>query len=88
MKKRLDQVAELGCLVCDDLGNEDTPAQIHHQLGQGRDDNKVLPLCPYHHLDGGYGIAVHDGTRTWEKIYGTQASMVERVNLLVPVVES
>ena len=87
MTARLDRVAQLGCLVCGDMGFHDSPALIHHQLGYGRDDNRVIPLCYYHHADGGWGQAVHDGTKTWEAAHGTQQSMVDRVNILVPIVD-
>lgn len=79
-KKHLDRVSQLGCIACSDLGFPDSPAEIHHQLGQGRDNFKVIPLCPEHHRLGGFGVAVHDGTRTWESIYGSQESLVKRVN--------
>ena len=86
MKARLDRVADLCCLVCGDLGYHGTPAEIHHQLGQGRDDNKVIPLCHIHHRTGAWGEAVHNGTKTWESIFGSQADLVMRVNAIVDVV--
>lgn len=86
MSERLGKIAELGCLVCSDIGYPDTPAEIHHQLGQGRDDNKCIPLRPTHHRFGKFGRAVHNGTKTFESFYGTQAEMVQRVNKLVDVV--
>ena len=86
MYERLGKIAELGCLVCSDNEYPGTPAEIHHQLGQGRDDNKCVPLCVTHHRTGAWGIAVHNGTKTWEANFGTQAEMVKRINKLVDVV--
>jgi hypothetical protein len=79
-RQHLAAVADMGCIVCEDLGFPGSPAEIHHQLGQGRDNFKVMPLCPTHHRHGGYGVAVHDGTKIWEEVYGTQESLVKRVN--------
>lgn len=85
-RDRLSAVVALGCIACDDMGFPDSPAEVHHQLGQGRDNNKVIPLCPTHHRHGGFGVAIHDGTKTWETIYGTQESLVARVNQRIGVV--
>ena len=86
MKARLSRIADLGCLPCGDMGYHGSPAEIHHQLGQGRDDNKVIPMCAVHHRNGGFGECVHNGTKTFEANHGTQAEMVERINKLVPPV--
>ena len=63
------RVVELGCLLCG------RPAEIHHvkslRYGTGiglRADNRlVIPLCPDHHRNGGYGVAIHAGIKGWEK---------------------
>ena len=54
-KARYDRIAALGCLVCGD------PATIHHVTGYAdrmgrfsRRNDRVVPLCPPHHL------ATHD----------------------------
>jgi hypothetical protein len=56
LKKHMNRVAELGCVVCWRMsGVMGTPAQLHHpREGQGgaqRGSNwLVIPLCPYHHV--------------------------------------
>lgn len=84
-QEHLARVAALGCIVCKNFGYEDTPAEIHHcSKGTGlavRADNfHVIPLCRLHHRDGGHGVAVHAGRRTWEKNYGTEEELLAQVN--------
>ena len=79
----LAKVAEMGCIVCSDMRIPDSPAECHHPTGAGwgrRSSHfECIPLCPPHHRTGGYGIALHAGTKEWEKLYGTQAELVKRV---------
>lgn len=80
----LSRVAELGRIVCKNLGYEGTPAEIHHcSKGTGlsaRNDNfHVIPLCPLHHRTGGHGVAVHMGRKTWEQQYGTEEPLLIQV---------
>lgn len=84
-KLHLDRVAALGYIVCKSMGYEHTPAEIHHcSKGTGlavRADNyHVIPLCAMHHRQGGYGVAIHAGHRTWEEKYGTEAELLAQVN--------
>jgi hypothetical protein len=86
-QQHMDRVADLGCIVCLDMGFPDSPAQIHHLPGRPlRDHSRVIPLCPTHHLDGGHGVAVHAGRPTWESVYGTEESLLMRVNQQVGVI--
>ena len=73
-------VAALGCLVC---GAE---AEIHHLkrnpitgrhlgMGQRASHFHVIPLCPLHHRQGGYGVAYHAGARHWESIHGEEVDL-------------
>jgi hypothetical protein len=76
-KRHMGRVAELGCLICR------MPAQIHHVRGHmfGMKDNyRCVPLCDRHHNGGEFGHCVHNGTRTFELNYMTQAEMLRRVN--------
>lgn len=80
----LNKVAESGCVVCRNLGHGETPAQIHHiRAGQGaaqRADNfSVLPLCHWHHQNGGYEVAFHAGQKRWEELFGTEQELLEQV---------
>jgi hypothetical protein len=84
-KAYLDAVASLGCIACREAGHN-TPAVIHHiRAGQGmaqRAGNAlVIPLCPEHHNQGGHGIAIHAGQRTWEQMYGTELELLNKTIL-------
>lgn len=54
-KKRLNKIAELGCILCSEVyGFEGTPSELHHvrRHGSVRSASPVLPLCPEHHRLG------------------------------------
>ena len=76
-QKHMGKVAELGCLICR------RPAHVHHIHGHAfgsKSNMRVAPLCPEHHLQGAFGQCVHNGTRTFESNYMTEAKMLEMVN--------
>lgn len=80
-RKYHDRVAAMGCIVCRNLGQGQTPAAIHHiRAGQGMaqraDDFLVIPLCPLHHQLGGQGVAIHAGQKQWESLYGTEMDLL------------
>jgi len=80
------KVAALGCIVCRVHYNVVTPAQIHHlrvDTGMGQKSDKVIPLCPLHHQHGGYGVAYHAGPKEWERRYGTQLELWQKVQELL-----
>ena len=77
-------VADLGCAV-EGCGQ---PAHLHHPrfasgAGQRSSDWLVIPLCPSHHQNGGHGVALHAGQKTFEGLYGSEekllAQTIERV---------
>ena len=83
-RDHLNRVAELGCVVCRLQHLGFTPAVIHHTrfsvgLGQRAHYSKTIPLCPPHHTDGGYGVAIHAGKEAWERKYGTEQELLEVV---------
>ncbi len=84
-RQHLDKVAQLGCIVCRQLGVEpEIPSGIHHiRTGYGRGQRaphtETLPLCGFHHQTGGYGHAYHAGPAEWEKRYGTELQLLEQV---------
>lgn len=83
-REYLQRVAELGCVVCRNLGYGASPAEIHHLrkgcgVGQRSSHRRAIPLCPPHHRTGGYGVAIHAGKKTWEKIYGSEEELLEQV---------
>ena len=83
-RDHMGRVAALGCIVCINLGYEDTPACCHHirhQVGAGTRSShfETLPLCPYHHQDGPYGEAFHKGKQAWEMTFGTERQLLRQV---------
>jgi hypothetical protein len=89
-KSHLDRVANLGCIVCLNLGFIDSPAEIHHpRTGQGMSQRArhqdAIPLCPRHHRTGGFGVAIHAGQKTWEAKYGTELELLAQVKKLLNI---
>lgn len=70
--RHMDRLARLGCVLCAHLGNEPSPAEIHHLrtgsgMGQRAPHWLGIPLCAEHHR-GGTGL--HGmGTRGFERHY-------------------
>ena len=82
------RVKQLGCLICK------RAAEAHHiTTGSGMGGRathfETIPLCFDHHQAQTplpFGEAVHKGTETFERKYGTQLEMLERTrNLLLRV---
>jgi hypothetical protein len=87
-KAHVSAVVRLGCIVCRDMGHQDSPAEAHHPrhgVGMGKKASHfdVIPLCPTHHRTGGPGIAIHAGRFTWESIFGTESELLEKVKGLL-----
>jgi hypothetical protein len=87
-KAHLNRVAELGCIVCRNLGHGITPAEVHHLrygVGAGQRNNhyNTIPLCHIHHRTGGYGVAFHAGKIAFELRYGTERELWFQVNELL-----
>lgn len=68
-------VAELPCCVCGRSG-----VHVHHIGNQGvrASAYQTIPLCPGHHMDYGFGDAVHQGRRTWEARHGTEKELLAK----------
>ena len=70
--KSLNQIAELGCILCSEiLGIEGSPAELHHvrRYGAKRATSPILPLCPIHHRLGNdslHHLGVCGFERKWE----------------------
>ena len=80
----LSRIVSLGCIV-PGCGR---PACVHHpRFGQGKSqrapDRLGLPICPDHHQNGGFGVALHAGQKTWEAKFGTELELLERVYALL-----
>jgi len=89
-KEHLNKVADLGCIVCRNLGFYGTPAEIHH-IGNGtmakRASNyEVIPLCHIHHRTGNNGVAVHSGRKAFEANFGTEKELLKQVKGLLNVI--
>lgn len=89
-KQHLNKVADLGCLVCRNMGRFGVPAEIHHiRSGQGMSQRashyETLPLCPEHHRLGSYGKAFHAGRKAWEANFGQERELLEQVNKLLEI---
>jgi len=80
------RLAELGCIVCANLGYPDSPAEVHHlKIGVGiaQKSEKMIPLCPPHHRTGGYGVAFHVGKEAFEENYGTEMELWKQCQILL-----
>lgn len=81
-KKRLNKIAELGCILCSEvLGFTGTPSELHHvrRYGAKRITSPILPLCPEHHRgnSGVHGL----GIKGFEKKWGISCEeLLERVD--------
>lgn len=80
-KRHMSSVADLGCVVCRNLGYGPSPAELHHPralagAGQKAGNLDVIPLCPQHHRLGGYGVAYHAGPEEFERLYGTELDLL------------
>lgn len=77
-KEHLDRVASMGCLICG------APANIHHPrfvcgMSQRSKHWFALPLCKFHHQDGPFGQAIHNGQQEFEKNYMSEQDMLAEV---------
>lgn len=89
-KAHLNALAELGCIVCINLGYGKTPSEIHHLRdgvggGQRNSHKNAIPLCHAHHRTGGYGVAFHAGKAEFENRYGTERELLAKVNQMIEV---
>jgi len=87
-KEHYAKLSTLGCIVCLRLGYGYSAPHIHHirhgmGMGQRNDFKHAIPLCPRHHQNGGYGVALHAGQRTFEKKYGTEEELLQQTLALL-----
>ena len=77
---KLNRIAALGCIICH------KPAELHHLrdgAGMGQRGKEVIPLCPYHHRQGPFGEAIHNGYKTFAKKYGDERYLLDKVNKIL-----
>ncbi|VVD74692.1 Ref family recombination enhancement nuclease [Pandoraea commovens] len=82
-REHMGVVAGLYCVVCRNLGYDESPAEVHHVRflaggGQRAEHADTIPLCPLHHRVGGYGVAFHAGPAEFQRRYGTEAELLEQ----------
>jgi hypothetical protein len=81
-REYMAKVAELGCVICK------APAHVHHMLagagmGQKSSNFDTFGLCPDHHQNGGIGVAIHAGVKTWEEKHGTELYHVVNTRMAI-----
>lgn len=84
------QLRDMGCCVClFVLKIEDSPAEIHHivENGKRKGEMHVLGLCAIHHRQGVEGHpsrhsvnGCHGGRAAFEKAYGTEYELMEQTD--------
>ena len=81
-KRYMDAVHDLGCYCCERLGVEPYPdgTLIHHVNGKTAPGAHydVIPLCDIHHSRYSM-IGLHYNPTAWEKEWGKQEAIVEKV---------
>ncbi len=87
-KKRFTSLRDIGCIVCRLENGVHSQPEIHHVrdtlgVGQKRDHDRTIPLCPTHHRLGGYGVARHEGLPEWEKRHGSEVGLLDMVNTIL-----
>lgn len=80
-RKWMRLISEMGCVVCEQIGFEGTPAEIHHIEGSRKQGChlKTIPLCVRHHRVKGEGwVSRHgDGLAAFEETNGTEQKLLE-----------
>jgi hypothetical protein len=87
-RMRMDALVNFGCIVCRRETMAFNDAEVHHLrngrgIGQKKDHDKTIPLCPSHHRTGGYGIAFHAGQAEWELRHGNEISLLNEVDKML-----
>lgn len=88
-RQHYERLVRLGCIVCLNIGFEGSPAECHHTkigitgVGRKSDYLSAIPLCPPHHRLG--KLAYHTSPKTFEACYGTQAELLEQINILLGI---
>lgn len=87
-RQHYDKLSQLGCIVCFREGLGYTLPHIHHirhGVGMAQRSHYLLsiPLCPLHHTNGGHGVALHAGQKTFEAKYGTESELLEHTTKIL-----
>lgn len=87
-RDRLDQLFEIGCIVCRKNGNGWVAPEIHHLkghpwsgMGKRASHQHTIPLCPAHHrYGGGNEVGYHQSPAEFQERYGSQADLLLQVD--------
>lgn len=82
-RDHMGAVAALPCCVSGVKG-----VHVHHLPTQGGKKNhfRTIPLSPYHHQDGPYGFAIHQGRKAFEANFGTtEEELLIKTNKLLGI---
>lgn len=87
-RQRFDSLYQMGCIVCRLRYDVYSPPEIHHLrgnqwsgMGQRANDEHTIGLCPIHHrYGGGDDVGYHQSPKEFERRYGTQSELLEKVN--------
>lgn len=85
-KQWLNDISEIGCIICNLYLHVYSPAEPHHLIGKVKkgSHNRTIPLCPRHHRNPGKGyVSLADGIKPFEKAYGTEEYLLEKTKELV-----
>lgn len=87
-KQWMDSISNFGCIVCKLFYQCNSPAEIHHIDGKTKPEAhfKTLPLCYKHHREGVNNdmyVSRHPFKREFEKRYGNQYNLLERLKELI-----
>ena len=85
----MGRVAELGCIVCSNIGHGFRPAEVHHLkvnplsglhlgMGQRASHKHTIPLCTAHHR-GDMGTGYHGGPHEFGRKFGTELELYRQV---------
>lgn len=83
-KRWMDEVSGLGCIVCLNIFEQFSSAEIHHIDGKTKENAHflVLPLCTLHHRGGdqaGLFISRHPWKSRFQNAYGTEEELWSQV---------
>lgn len=68
-KRHMARVASLGCVLCQKIGLDNSPAHVHHVFDTAaRSDFLTIPLCPTHHQGplGFHGLGEREFNRKYK----------------------
>ena len=79
-KEHMQNVADLGCIICKKMGFPDSPAELHHikdktGMGKKATNYEVIPLCPHHHRNS--EDSYHQSPQNFTEKWGSQQELLD-----------